>query len=110
MAGIEAVFAAEPRQHWLDHLRANGIPCGPVNTSEQAVDDPQVVANDYLTEFDQPGVGRMRSYAPPVRMSASDPTPLGPAPAIGADTDAVCEQLGLDADLVADLRADGVLH
>jgi crotonobetainyl-CoA:carnitine CoA-transferase CaiB-like acyl-CoA transferase len=109
VTGIEATFAAESCDHWLAHLRANGVPCGPVNTSEQAVDDPQVVANGYVTEFEQPGVGRMRSYAPPVRMSSSDPAPLGPAPSVGADTDALCAELGLDRVTVADLRSAGVL-
>ena len=109
VTGIEATFAAETCAHWLDHLRAHGVPCGPVNTAEQAVDDPQVTANGYLTAFEQPGVGRMRSYAPPVRLSASDPEPLGPAPAVGADTDAVCDELGLSSSTVADLRAAGVV-
>jgi len=109
VTGIEATFASESCDHWLAHLRANGVPCGPVNTSEQAVDDPQVVANGYITEFDQPGVGRMRSYAPPVRLSSSDPTPLGPAPTIGADTDSLCAELGLAPATIADLRAAGVL-
>ncbi|MGI9616454.1 MAG: CaiB/BaiF CoA transferase family protein [Acidimicrobiales bacterium] len=110
VTGIEDTFAAHPCDHWLDHLRAKGVPCGPVNTSEEAIDDPQIVANGYLTDFDQPGVGHMRSYAPPVRLSSSDRSPLGAAPMVGADTDDVCANLGLDAATVSDLRAAGVLH
>ncbi len=109
VAGVEAVFAAQPCGHWLDHLRSHGVPCGPVNTSEQAVDDPQVVANGYVTDFDQPGVGGMRSYAPPVRLSSSSSAPLGPAPAVGADTDDVCDELGLAPGVVAELRDAGVI-
>lgn len=107
---IEERFAAKPCEYWLDFLRDHGLPCGPVNTSEEALFDPQIAANDYVSEFHQPDLGPMRSYAPPLRMSASPVDPLAkPAPAIGADTDDVLYDIGLSEAEVADLRAAGVV-
>src|SRR5205807_4448483 len=38
---IEAITAGKPRQHWLDLLQANDIPCGPINDYAQVFADPQ---------------------------------------------------------------------
>ncbi|MEL7206655.1 MAG: CoA transferase, partial [Actinomycetota bacterium] len=73
---IEARFAAETCDHWLEFLRSHDLPCGPVNYSEQALSDPQIEANGYISDFDQPGLGAMRAYAPPLRLSASPIDPL----------------------------------
>ncbi|MDH3683537.1 MAG: CoA transferase [Acidimicrobiia bacterium] len=109
VTSIESTFAKQPCEFWLRHLTEHGVPCGRVNTSEQAVDDPQVVANGYLSDFDQPGLGPMRSYDSPVRLSGSPTPPLGPAPAVGADTGDLLADLGLGAEHVADLRLAGVI-
>lgn len=109
--GVEARFEAKTCAEWLDFLRSHGLPCGPVNYSEQALDDEQVAANGYVTELEQPGLGPMRSYAPPLRLSASPVDPLdAPAPEIGADTVDLLADIGLDDDAVASLEADGVVR
>ncbi|MGF1598852.1 MAG: CaiB/BaiF CoA transferase family protein [Acidimicrobiales bacterium] len=109
VTSVEDRFAAGSCDDWLTHLRRHGIPCGPVNTPEQALDDPQITANDYVTAVDQPGVGRFRAYAPPLRLSATPIDDLGPAPAVGADTSDVLTDLGFDPDRIADLEAAGVV-
>ena len=109
MVALEGRFATRPCQHWLDLLRDHGVPCAPVNTSEAATADPQVDANDYLTPVDQPDVGRVRAYGTPVRFSAAENPVLGPAPAAGGDTAAICAEIGLGAAEIDDLRAAGVV-
>jgi len=106
---IEERFAARTCGEWLEFLRGHGLPCGPVNTAEQALDDPQVAANGYVTEAEQPGVGRMRSYAPPLKLSASPVDPLGAAPTLGADGEDILHEIGLDDETIVGLAHDGVL-
>lgn len=109
--GIEARFAAETCEHWLRFLRSHDLPCGPVNYSEQALTDPQVEANGYITDFDQPGLGPMRAYAPPLKLSASPVDPLAsPAPDIGADTKAVLTDIGLEPDVIEELLSAQVVR
>ena len=109
--GIEARFAEHTCAHWLDFLRSHGLPCGPVNYSEQAIDDEQIAANGYVSELDQPGLGPMRAYGPPLRLSAS---PVGrldqPAPGVGQHTGDVLTDIGLDEATVASLIDDGVVR
>lgn len=109
VTSIERTFAGKSCAHWLSFLAEQGVPCGPLNTSEQAIDDPQITANDYLSEFDQPGLGPMRSYSPPVRLTGSPTETLGPAPAKGADTGDILADIGLDTSAIDDLMKAGVI-
>lgn len=106
---VERRFVAESRAHWLAFLDDHGLPCGPVNNAEQAVNDPQIEANDYVEAIDQPGLGRMRAYAPPVRLTGSPAEPLGSAPHVGADNDDVLRDIGLSDAAIEDLRHAGVI-
>ena len=51
---------------------------------------------------------RFRMVAPAFRFPG-EAMPRQGAPALGADTDAVLEELGYDADRIATLRAAGVI-
>ena len=84
----------------------------PVATAYTAVDmfsDPQFAARGDLVSVDDPVIGPVRQQAPyPRFVGRPVPVPSG-APRLGADTDAVLADLGLDAAAVAALRADGVI-
>ncbi len=84
----------------------------PVATAYTAVDmfaDAQFAARGDLVPIDDPVIGPVRQQAPYPRFVGEPvPVPSG-APRLGADTDAVLGELGLDADRIASLRDDGVI-
>jgi len=49
---IEAIFAADTTETWVERLLAKGVPCGPINTIDQALADPQIAARGLLAEID----------------------------------------------------------
>nr|WP_253069831.1 CoA transferase [Sphingomonas sp. H160509] len=49
---LEAVFATNVTEHWIQKLLAVGIPCGPINDIGQAVEDPQIKARGLVAEID----------------------------------------------------------
>ncbi len=65
---LEEAFARRPMQEWLRLLRAAGVPCGPVNTVEQALSDPHTVARGMIVETDHPYFGAVRQVAAAVRV------------------------------------------
>lgn len=97
-------------QEWLDELEALGIPCGPVNTIDQAAHDPQVLHRGMVKEVPHPRLGSVTMLGTPVKLSR---TPAGgdtPAPEMGEHTDRVLQEvLGLDAQEIAALRAEGAV-
>ena len=91
-------------------FEAAGLPCGPVYTPQQAIDDPQVQAMGFLKPVDYRGLPRPAPVADlPLRFSRSPGGITQPPPELGADTDDVLAGLGYGAAEIAQLHADGIV-
>jgi crotonobetainyl-CoA:carnitine CoA-transferase CaiB-like acyl-CoA transferase len=95
----------------LDALDAAGLPAGPVQTLQQALDEPQVAAMQLLREVtDFPGLPRPVPVPDlPVKLSVSGGGVTQRPPLLGEHTDAVLGSLGYGADEIAALRAARVI-
>jgi crotonobetainyl-CoA:carnitine CoA-transferase CaiB-like acyl-CoA transferase len=101
-------FREKTLAEWCHELATVEVCFGPVNTIEEAFDDPQLRHRGMVAELPTPA-GPMRFPAPPVKLSDTPASIRTPPPAFGADTDAVLASLGFDAAAIAALRADGVV-
>jgi alpha-methylacyl-CoA racemase len=81
---VRTAFRTRTRSHWLRRFADDDVCLTEIHTPEEAIADPHV-------------------RAPSAEAGSS------PAPALGADTDAVLEQAGIDAGARASLRASGVI-
>jgi crotonobetainyl-CoA:carnitine CoA-transferase CaiB-like acyl-CoA transferase len=109
MAEVEAIFRTRTNAEWLDYLQGCGVACGPVRFTDELWDDPQVVANGYVAEYDHTLLGPLRANAPIVRMSASPTSVRRAPPALGEHTDEVLSGIGYDAEEIACLREQGAI-
>ncbi len=101
---------SRPTAHWLEVLQQAQIPCGPVNTFDQALADPQVRARGMVVDVPLPDGQPLSMPGNPVKLSAAQPRPWSGPPTLGQHTDAVLTGLmGYDAARVAALRAQGVV-
>jgi crotonobetainyl-CoA:carnitine CoA-transferase CaiB-like acyl-CoA transferase len=101
---------ARPRQDWLAALEKRNVPCGPVNTLPEVFADPQVAARGMTVEMRHPASDQpLRLLASPLRLSATPVTYRHAPPTLGQHTDAVLEDLGLDENARADLRARHII-
>jgi succinate--hydroxymethylglutarate CoA-transferase len=102
---IEATLSSRNAGEWIEVLLAVGVPCGRINTVQQALADPQTAATGMLIDIEHTTAGIFRSLGIP--MSFSD-TPLSvryPPPALGEHTDAIlAELLGFQADDIKKLH------
>jgi crotonobetainyl-CoA:carnitine CoA-transferase CaiB-like acyl-CoA transferase len=89
-AAIEARIAAEPVQTWLERLDRASVPCGPVLARDAVRADEQVLANRMVETIEQPGLGSVELLG---RLFGLGVESLGPAPLLGADTQAVLAEL-----------------
>ena len=104
------LMKTRPAAEWLAVLEGAGIPCGRVRTIGEALDHPQLAARGLLVELDHPKAGRGRYVGSPIHLSDAARVSTLPPPTLGQHTDEVLrERLGITADEITTLRAEGVL-
>jgi CoA:oxalate CoA-transferase len=95
---------------WVSEMEAIGVPCGPVNTVDRVVRDPQVKAREMLVEVQDAEAGPITVAGLPVKLSATPGKVAARAPHLGEHTEAVlAEWLSLPPDAITRLRADGII-
>ena len=108
---LETALAARPARAWAPLLNAAGVPAGEVLAVSEVLAQPQVRERGVVKRFtDVPGVdGEVQVVRAGFRLESGDPAPATPPPTLGADTDAVLDELGYDAAAIAALRAAGTI-
>ncbi|QFT99842.1 Succinyl-CoA:(R)-benzylsuccinate CoA-transferase subunit BbsF (plasmid) [Roseovarius sp. THAF8] len=94
---------------WIDAIRAEGIPCGPINSIRDALAEPHTLARGMVLEFATAGAP-IRTVATPIRFSRTPNASDLPPPALGQDTETVLHTtLGLTEEEIGALRQRGVI-
>ena len=101
-------FKRGTRADWVAKLRAGDIVSAPINTMLEAADDPDVVANGYVTHIDYPEHGRLKVHGTPWQFSQT-PVKIGRAPKLGEHVDDVLSGLGYTVEQIADFKARKVV-
>jgi crotonobetainyl-CoA:carnitine CoA-transferase CaiB-like acyl-CoA transferase len=106
---LDELFATGLRDDWVARLRAADIVSAPINTLLEASNDPDVLANGYVTEVDYPAHGkRLKVHGSPWQFSET-PARVGVAPGLGEHNDAVLGGLGYTAAQIHDLREKKII-
>jgi crotonobetainyl-CoA:carnitine CoA-transferase CaiB-like acyl-CoA transferase len=101
---LDALFANGPRDDWVARLRGADIVAAPINTLLEASNDPDVLANGYVTEIDYPRYGKtLKVHGSPWHFSKT-PAHTGIAPELGAHNDEILAELGYTPAQIEDLR------
>jgi len=109
LALLDELFATGTREDWVAKLRGADIVSAPINTLLEASNDPDVLANGYVTEIDYPKHGkRLKVHGTPWQFSETPAKP-GIAPELGEHNDAMLGELGYSPAEVADLRARKII-
>lgn len=103
-ARFAEIIAGRTRDEWAEIFDGTDACVAPVLSLTEAPEHPHNVARGGFVEVE----GRPQP-APAPRFARTPGAVRRPAPTHGADTDEVLAELGLDADAVATLRADGVV-
>jgi len=106
---LAARLKLRPRAAWLADLEAAKVPCGPINDLAEVFADPQVRERAMTVEMPHPLAGTVRMVASPIKLAATPVRYRRAPPLLGADTDAVLGELGLDAAAIAGLRERGAI-
>ena len=113
---MEAVTRTRSTADWIALLEDKAVPCGAINDIGQAFADAQVLSRALRVSqplspatTTQSHIESIASVASPLRLGATPPVLHQAPPMLGEHTDEVLAELGLAAEVVAGLRAQGVL-
>lgn len=105
---LEESLTRLPSATVTQDLNALGVPTGPVLSVPQVLAEPQIEARGLVTETDVHGE-TLPLVASPVMIDGTRPAPQAPPPRLGQDNAAVFGALGLSADEIKALEAEGVI-
>ena len=92
-----------------ERLEANDVPYARINSRDDVVVDPQVVAMGALEQFDHHIGGPMRQPRPQGRFEGTPSTLYRSSPGLGEHTDEVLREAGLSETEIGDLRTAGIV-
>ena len=109
IAELDRVFAAKDQWEWVEELCGQGLPVAPVQDYAQVIRDPQVVANDYIVEYDHRSGERRKMVGPAVQLGATPGRIARGAPEFDEHTEQVLLEFGFSWDDIQELRGQGAI-
>jgi formyl-CoA transferase/CoA:oxalate CoA-transferase len=107
---LEAELRRATTDEWVARLDDAGVPAGPIQTVDQALDDPQVRARGMIAEVEHPEAGSLRFVSCPVRLTRTPASVRTPPPLLGQHSDEVLAGLGYNSTDIDRLRAGGAIQ
>ena len=89
----------------LDKLDEARIPCGPVLSAKQVLEDPHIKAMDFLEDMKFPGLNKpIPITTTPVKLSRTPGTIRRPTAMLGEHTNAILKELNYTENQIAEMR------
>ena len=102
---IEETLLQKDAGYWIAMMDEAGVPGGPINSYDAALNDPHFLARDMVVEVDHPKAGRIKTLGIPAKMSETPGQIRFPAPTLGQHTEDILKDLlGLTEKRVGELR------
>lgn len=94
---IEEALSAHPSAHWVEVISALGVPCGPINTVDEVLCDPQVLHRNMVVEMPDSDGKLVRMIGSPIKLSDTPTVLRRPPPRLGEHTREVFREFGLES-------------
>ena len=108
---LDDVFITKPRTYWIDRMETTeGIIWEKVQNVWDLPDDPQVIQNNYIINFEHPALGPVKYLQTPFQYSETPIETKLPAPELGQHTEEILtETLGYSWDDIANFQDQGTI-
>ncbi|MDQ0213788.1 crotonobetainyl-CoA:carnitine CoA-transferase CaiB-like acyl-CoA transferase [Oikeobacillus pervagus] len=106
---LQNEFIKKPTAYWQQLCQQNTIPCGPIQSMEDLVADPQLQAREMFLSMNHPEAGDIRLVGSPLKLSKTPPTFEKHPPMPGEHTEEILTQLGYSAATIADLQKNQII-
>ena len=106
---LDAAFLKNTRAFWTEKMEAAEVPCGPINSVAEALNDPQIVHRKMVRQLDHPVSGKVSQVMTPFHFkNASIKVDQAP-PLLGQHTVKILSDLGFSDEEIQNLSKDRVI-
>ena len=110
IAILDEVFGTRTYEQWAHALQGNGdIAFTRIQDRSELASDPQVIANEYITSYDHPALGKIKMVGQTVKLSKTPGTIRLPAPEMGQHTEEILLELGYSWADIENLKDKDVI-
>ncbi|MGE0699757.1 MAG: CaiB/BaiF CoA transferase family protein [Hyphomicrobiaceae bacterium] len=109
IADLSEVTRRHTTAELVEMLNAAGLACGPINTIDKVLADPQVATFGMVRPVEHPRLGRLSLLSAPFKLSGVEPVMERASPEKGEHTDEILGEGGFTAAEIAALRKDGIV-
>jgi crotonobetainyl-CoA:carnitine CoA-transferase CaiB-like acyl-CoA transferase len=106
---LRAIFRRKTRREWVDLLDGEGICFAPVNTVEEALQDPHIRHRGLWFKANHPVDGEIPQQAFPIKFSENQPGWKSPPPVLGEHTLEVLREMDFSEEEIRSLKAQGII-
>lgn len=93
----------------LAELNTHNIPCGPILSTKELIEDASLVDNNMIVTVDHPERGAFKTVGCPIKLSDS-PVKVEASPLLGQhNEDVYVRELGVEPQRLAELKTNGVI-
>jgi crotonobetainyl-CoA:carnitine CoA-transferase CaiB-like acyl-CoA transferase len=107
-AEINRRLAAHDRSHWIRAFNEGGVACGLISDMREVFEEPQVQHLGMVKEVVSARLGKQRLVGQPVQLERTPSTIARAAPRRGEHTEEVLRELGIAAEDLSRMKAQGV--
>jgi len=102
---LASTLSKKTTYEWRKIFDQSGIPNGPINSIDQVIVDPQVIAREMIVEVDHPVAGKTSIPGVPIKLSKTPGSIREPAPLLGEHTaEILSDLLGYSPEQIASLE------
>ena len=106
-SALQEIFLKKTRDEWVEEFRNLDVCVGPVNTMEEAFEDPQIASREMVTEMEHPQIGKVPQLGIPINFSEFQGKIRRPAPRFGEHTAEILKELGYNGKAIKALMEGG---
>ncbi|PCI53358.1 MAG: CoA transferase [Alphaproteobacteria bacterium] len=106
---ILKALAVKDVKTWVAKFEGAGVPCGPINSIPDVINDPQVIHRNMVRELDHPVLGKVPQVVSPMRFKNANLEFNAPPPTLGEHTKDVLSAAGYTDEKIAELEANNVI-
>ncbi|MFH1382686.1 MAG: CoA transferase [Chloroflexota bacterium] len=101
---IQSILEQKTTAEWLNLFDKADSLGGPINTPEQVLEDPQILANDMIVTVDHPVTGKTRMIGIPIKLSRTPGKVKSAPPVLDQHTDEILKDFGYTDEQIAELK------